>query len=111
VSEVPRALFFPLFFYFPVRFLDDMKQESNPYDLRFHRDDLGLKWDEVSAAFNAYFPQDRRRHGLQGIQGRYYRILKDEGVPKLRMRQKKRPRRDYGVIARTSRRYPWMKQD
>ncbi|KAI9894701.1 MAG: hypothetical protein M1814_002057 [Vezdaea aestivalis] len=77
----------------------------------YHRDDRGMKWDEVSAAFNEYFPRDRQRHGLQGIQGRYYRILKDEGVPKLRSRQKKRPRRDYGVIARTSRRYPWMTQN
>ncbi|KAH0565215.1 hypothetical protein GP486_001398 [Trichoglossum hirsutum] len=77
----------------------------------YHRDDLGMQWNDVSKAYNAQFP-DRPRIGRQGIQSRYYRVLEVEGVPKIRKRPKslkpKRIRHHYGVIARTNRRYPWM---
>ncbi|KAI9855606.1 MAG: hypothetical protein M1824_005932 [Vezdaea acicularis] len=76
----------------------------------YHRDDRNMKWEDVSAAFNDYFGKDRARFGLQGIQGRYYRILKDENIPKLRARPKRRHRQDYGVIKCTNRRYPWMRE-
>ncbi|KAH0537432.1 hypothetical protein FGG08_005785 [Glutinoglossum americanum] len=78
----------------------------------YHRDDLGMQWNDVSKAYNAQFPS-RPRIGRQGIQSRYYRVLEVEGVPKIRKRPKslksKRIRHHYGVIARTNRRYPWMK--
>ncbi|KAI9779917.1 MAG: hypothetical protein M1839_007073 [Geoglossum umbratile] len=77
----------------------------------YHRDDLGMQWNDVSKAYNAQFP-DRPRIGRQGIQSRYYRVLEVEGVPKIRKRPKsskpKKIRHHYGVIARTNRRYPWM---
>ncbi|KAI9772660.1 MAG: hypothetical protein M1840_000254 [Geoglossum simile] len=78
----------------------------------YHRDDLGMQWNDVSKAYNAQFP-DRPRIGRQGIQSRYYRVLEVEGVPKIRKRPKslkpKKIRHHYGVIARTNRRYPWMR--
>ena len=78
----------------------------------YHRDDLGMQWNDVSKAYNAQFP-DRPRIGRQGIQSRYYRVLEVEGVPKIRKRPKslkpKKIRHHYVVIARTNRRYPWMR--
>jgi hypothetical protein len=78
----------------------------------YHRDDLGMQWNDVSKAYNAQFP-DRPRIGRQGIQSRYYRVLEVEGVPKIRKRPKslksKKIRHHYGVIARTNRRYSWMR--
>lgn len=76
----------------------------------YHRDDCGMKWEEVSNAFNRHFGEGRRRLGLQGIQGRYYRILKDEGVPKLRDRPRRSNRREYGVVKLKGAHYPWMKE-
>ncbi|KAI9866304.1 MAG: hypothetical protein M1813_001426 [Trichoglossum hirsutum] len=77
----------------------------------YHRDDLGMQWNDVSKAYNDQFP-NRPRIGRQGIQSRYYRVLEIEGVPKIRKRPKslkpKRIRHHYGVLARTNRRYPWM---
>lgn len=87
--------------------------EEHLFFIWYARTDLGLSWRQVTRSFDDVFPGDRQQGGLQC---RYYRTLKYWGVPAVRDReagslqdQRTQPvPRRYGVIERTSRRYPWM---
>lgn len=87
--------------------------EEHLFFIWYARTDLGLSWRQVTGSFDDVFPGDRQQGGLQC---RYYRTLKYWGVPAVRHRtagslqdQRTQPApRRYGVIERTSRRYPWM---
>ena len=77
------------------------------------RTDLALSWDEVYSAYKrAGFPS-RRKNGLIC---RFYRTLTDWNVENVRQQNRQGKAEstshntvgEYGVVQRTSRRYPWM---
>ncbi|KAI9678902.1 MAG: hypothetical protein M1829_001887 [Trizodia sp. TS-e1964] len=77
----------------------------------FCRDDRSLTWEQVKTEFNRKFPR-RKREGLQGIQGRYYRVLKAAGAKKVRDRERGGSRRPYGLRQNTAGlHYDWMSDD
>ena len=76
----------------------------------YWRDDLGMEWSLVKAAYDQHFPE-RQRPGLQGLQCKYYRHLADESVAPIRERDRKTSSstEPYGLVGCTSRRYWWMR--
>lgn len=80
----------------------------------YHRTDLGEGWDEVLAAYKLQFSQQREKGGLYC---RFYRLLKDNNVEKVRAQRRSAsdsPRDrvgQYGVVQRTNKRFRWMKDE
>lgn len=81
----------------------------------YMRIDLRLSWDKIETLFNAQFPASRERGGLQC---KFYRVLKEWGVDKVRDQNlhSRDPEKDpqtgtYGVIKRTNMRFQWMKPE
>ena len=86
--------------------------QEEEYFIWYHRVDLSMDWAEVKNAYNAQFP-DRKRRGFQGIQCKYYRCAENHGVPPVRERNKSEASQQaYGV-----RKYaphvwfPWMRPE
>lgn len=102
--------------------------EEEMYFIWYHRVDLGQEWKEVRESFNSQFPH-RQRKGYQGIQCKYYRLIKEKNCPTLREQHRKRSRSEtshtalkaspkelddspmYGVLEWTNIRYPWMREE
>ncbi|GKZ98560.1 hypothetical protein AnigIFM59636_003727 [Aspergillus niger] len=99
-------------------------KEEEMYFIWYHRVDLSQEWKEVHKSFNKQFPS-RQRWGIQGIQCRFYRFIKDKKCPTLREQQRLRngglvheraglpdsgPLR-FGVVDRVGIWYPWMREN
>lgn len=80
----------------------------------YHRTDLSLPWDEVLHKYREQFQQSRQKTGLQC---KFYRLLDDWGVERVRaqVRNSHRTSNDsvgaYGVIQRTWHRFAWMRPE
>lgn len=87
-------------------------QDEQIFFIWYHRTDLSLAWDEVLYRYREQFQQSREKTGLQC---KFYRLLGDWGVEKVReqVRNSQRSNGDsigaYGVIQRTWHRFPWMR--
>ncbi|KAL8999074.1 MAG: hypothetical protein Q9169_001962 [Polycauliona sp. 2 TL-2023] len=82
--------------------------EEEVHFIWYHRVDLGWEWKEVLNAFHSQFPGKLR--GASGIQCKYYRHLENNGIPQVRQRDRKAmAAQEYGIRARTSLWYPWMR--
>lgn len=84
------------------------------YFIWYQRIDLGKTWDDVNENFTRQFGEDR---GKGGLQCKYYRVLGEEKVDKVRAQghwyssngtQRGRKGGRFGVIQRTNKRFPWM---
>ncbi|KIW95843.1 uncharacterized protein Z519_02907 [Cladophialophora bantiana CBS 173.52] len=82
------------------------------YFIWYYRTDLEQAWDEVERAFQRQFGEDRKKPGLQC---KFYRLLGEEGVAKVREQAKSGHRTQgdkvgkFGVVQRTTARFPWMR--
>ncbi|EXJ61458.1 uncharacterized protein A1O5_11774 [Cladophialophora psammophila CBS 110553] len=82
------------------------------YFIWYYRTDLEQAWDEVEKAFQRQFGEDRKKPGLQC---KFYRLLGEEGVEKVREQAKSGHRTlgdkvgKFGVVQRTTARFPWMR--
>ncbi|EXJ92574.1 hypothetical protein A1O3_01126 [Capronia epimyces CBS 606.96] len=88
---------------------DKYDQEEGIF-IWYNRIDLGLSWNRVQENFKRQFHKQR---GKAGLQCKYYRVLTENHVQKVRDQGPRALRRPYdvaawGVIAQTSIRYPWM---
>lgn len=79
----------------------------------YHRTDLCEAWDVVISEFKVQFKEAREKGGLQC---KFYRMLDQYGVQKVRLQKKvvgDDPKHRfigaYGVIQRTSERFRWMR--
>lgn len=73
----------------------------------FHRIDLGCQWDEVLTEYTKEFPGAAR--DKSGLQCKFYRILRDYQIPKMRDQSKyTSDMQRYGMWANTRLRYKWM---
>ena len=81
------------------------------YFIWYHRTDLGEPWDEVLEAYRMQFAEQREKGGLQC---KFYRLLEDHKVEKVRAQTRSAsdsPRDKvgrYGVVQRTTKRFKWM---
>lgn len=88
--------------------------DDQGYFIWYHRTDLAEPWDRVLQEFAKQFNHRRPKGGLQC---KFYRLLGDWGVEKVReqARQSQSRSRDsvgrYGLVQRTNLRFPWMRQD
>ncbi|EXJ85509.1 hypothetical protein A1O1_05873 [Capronia coronata CBS 617.96] len=76
----------------------------------YNRNDLGCSWSRVQDNFARQF---HKRRGKGGLQCKFYRVLDEYGVQKVRVQCRGglcRPqdRAAWGVIVKTSIRYWWM---
>lgn len=72
------------------------------------RVDLQWEWRDVLDAFGKEFPNKQRRD-VGGIQCKYYRHLEGEGIPQVRLRNRKVSAvEEYGMRAKTGLWYEWM---
>lgn len=84
-------------------------KETNSH--RITGTDLGEGWDEVERKFQCQFGDKREKGGLQC---KFYRLLEEFGVEKVRDQAKSGHRRrgdkigKFGLVQRTARRYTWM---
>lgn len=89
-------------------------QDEQSFFIWYHRTDLGLPWDQVMRLYRRYWKEDREKSGLQC---KFYRILSQYNVDKVRKQTKlgrsgtKEKKGRFGVIQRTNRRFPWMNPD
>ncbi len=82
----------------------------------YHRTDLAEGWDQVIQEFQQQFHYRRPKGGLQC---KFYRLLADFGVEKVRAQVRQTTdmgRNDdmvgrYGVVQRTNRRFSWMRSE
>ena len=81
----------------------------------YFRTDLAKSWDQVRSAYNVQFPDQREKGGLQC---KFYRVLKDHQVERVRAqtRSSLETAKDnvtgrYGVVQRTNERYRWMRDE
>ena len=77
------------------------------------RIDRGYLWPKVLDAFNARFSHNSGRRKLSGLQCRYYRLLNQHGIPKVRMLRTADVEQKYGMRASLARAgnsvtYPWL---
>ncbi|KAK6366863.1 hypothetical protein LTS17_010414 [Exophiala oligosperma] len=84
--------------------------EEKMFFVWYHRVDLDMSWDEVTNAYNRFFPEDRRKGGLQC---RFYRALDQYNVKKVRQQARFGRIRGgliekFGVLDCTDRRFTWM---
>ncbi|PYH67186.1 uncharacterized protein BO88DRAFT_445159 [Aspergillus vadensis CBS 113365] len=98
-------------------------KEEEIYFIWYHRVDLCQGWEEVRKNFNKQFPS-RQRWGIQGIQYRFYRFIKNKKCPTLREQQHLRNggfiraraglpdsgSLRFGVVDRVGIWYPWMRE-
>ena len=81
------------------------------YFIWYYRTDLEQCWDEVERAFHHHFGDKRPKGGLQC---KFYRMLEEKNVEKVRQQARSgRRRRGHmvrrcGVVQRTTARYSWM---
>jgi hypothetical protein len=81
------------------------------YAIWWFKADMRQSWPEVRASFNSLFPEFR---DVSGIQSKYYRVLEDHGVPKIREQRRGRgtpPDSNHDVKLRDrcpEVYYPWM---
>ena len=83
------------------------------YFLWYHRVDLGWTWDRIEWKFRRHFSKGRSKSGLQS---KFYRILDDHGIPKIREQNRGTHRRGSDVeytaevnfVDFSKLRYPWM---
>ncbi|KAI1610555.1 hypothetical protein EDD36DRAFT_421630 [Exophiala viscosa] len=89
-------------------------QDEQSFFIWYHRTDLGLPWDQVMEMYRRYWKEDREKSGLQC---KFYRILDQYNVDKVRKQTKmgrssaREKKGKFGVLQRTNRRFPWMKPD
>ncbi|KAL6249883.1 hypothetical protein RBB50_003739 [Rhinocladiella similis] len=84
--------------------------EEKMFFVWYHRVDLDMPWDKVTDAYNCFFPEDRRKGGLQC---RFYRALDQYNVQKIRQQARHGRIRGgliekFGVLDCTNRRFTWM---
>ena len=79
----------------------------------YHRIDLHESWDTVEEEFRNQFNQHRKKAGLQC---KFYRLLGQRGIDKVRVQAKYRLRHEnpegyggFGLIQRTDERPPWIR--
>lgn len=88
--------------------------DDQGYFIWYHRTDLAEPWDRVLQEFAKQFNHRRPKGGLQC---KFYRLLGDWGVEKVReqARQSQSRSRDrvgqYGLVQRTTLRYDWMQPE
>lgn len=97
--------------------------EEEMYFIWYHRVDLEKEWKEVQECYSRQFP-GRQRRGIQGIQCKFYRFIKEKRCPTVREQRRLRdgefmargrsrcqslPR--YGVVEWCGAWYPWMKPE
>lgn len=89
-------------------------EEQQAFFIWYHRTDLGEAWNQVLREFERQFHHRRHKGGLQC---KFYRLLKDWNVEKVRAQTKhvqdhpKDKIGAFGVVQRTSKRYEWMKPE
>lgn len=87
-------------------------EEQQAFFIWYHRTDLSEPWDQVLLEFSRQFHHRRPKGGLQC---KFYRLLKEWDVEKVRVQN--RHARDspkdrvgaFGVVERTPRRFEWMR--
>jgi len=84
------------------------------YFIWYYRTDLRKDWDYVERAFFRQFGDKREKGGLQC---KFYRLLEQKKVEKVREQSRSGRKRNgdmigrFGVVQRTSVRYPWMRPE
>ncbi|KIW78532.1 hypothetical protein Z517_08370 [Fonsecaea pedrosoi CBS 271.37] len=84
------------------------------YFIWYHRTDLKEAWDDVEREFLRQFGEVRKKSGLQC---KFYRVLHEAKVEKVREQAKsgRRYRGDlvgrFGVVDRTAERFAWMRPE
>ncbi len=84
------------------------------YFIWYHRTDLVEPWDQVLAEYELQFEQHRNKGGLQC---KFYRLLDDHKVEKVRAQTRSASDSPsdrvgkYGVIQRTNKRFKWMRYE
>ncbi|KIW24353.1 uncharacterized protein PV07_10072 [Cladophialophora immunda] len=84
------------------------------YFIWYHRIDLEQEWDDIEKAFHRQFGDLRKKGGLQC---KFYRVLEESNVAKVREQAKSghRDRRGkidkFGVVQRTTQRFLWMRPE
>lgn len=89
-------------------------KEEQLFFIWYHRIDLDLSWNQVRRMYVRHWHEKRPKSGLQC---KFYRILEQYNVEKVRGQSRKDPKargarvpngRNYGVVATTGRVYDWM---
>lgn len=86
------------------------------YFILYCKNDLGMDWNQVQAAYLRQFPTRDRSDSVQGLQCKYYRFTETLGIPKVR-EYSRRSRfgeaidvRQFGVrVIRPDIQYSWMR--
>jgi len=84
--------------------------DEEAYFIWYHRTDLEWQWDRVLARYNQIFECPR---GKDGLQCKFYRLLGEWGVEKVREQARQNQHNkdrigQFGVVERTGLRFPWM---
>jgi hypothetical protein len=89
-------------------------QQEQSFFIWYHRVDLGLSWNQTMDAYEQHWHEQREKGGLQC---KFYRILDQHKVLKVREQNKtdRRARkatlpqgRNFGMLGVTDKKYHWM---